>query len=369
MSKTTAFWMAFLLMISASCNNLNKNFFTKKTPKEIYKDVLKKKDPQLLSAWDYAGKYALEHPLIITDSYAEYGLTKAGTADANAFQISLKPGQQIIANYDMDSLTMPAFLEIWKRDANEMVLLASADSINKTAIYFSIDGADYIIKFQPKIEVSANYNLIIQVAAGLEYPIDPKAKSSIGSLWGDPRDGGVRKHEGIDIFAAKGSKIIAAADGVVTNVGETEIGGKVVSLRPKGQDLSIYYAHLDEQLVQYGQAVTKGQVIGTVGNTGNAITTVPHLHLGIYTRNGAVDPLLFVKKLPIVKPIAPKKLQQQLKFSSTALLYPSPAVKNPLTVAKGFIAVTEGYTNAFYRVRLEDGTKGFVKEADYKKAK
>lgn len=65
----------------------------------------------------------------------------------------------------------------------------------------------------------------------------------------------------------------------------------------------------------------------------------------------------------------PKKLQQQLKFSSTALLYPSPEVKNPLTVAKGFIAVTEGYTNAFYRVRLEDGTKGFVKEADYKKAK
>ena len=369
MSKTTTFWMAFLLMISASCNNLNKNFFTKKTPKEIYKDVLKKKDPLLLTAWDLAGKYALEHPLIITDSYAEYGLTKAGTADANAFQISLKPGQQIIANYDMDSLSMPAFLEIWKQDINGMVLLASADSISKTAQYFSLDGADYIVKFQPKIEVIANYNLIIQVAAGLEYPIDQKAKSSIGSLWGDPRDGGLRKHEGIDIFAAKGSKIIAAADGVITNVGETEIGGKVVSLQPKGQYLSIYHAHLDEQLVQYGQTVTKGQVIGTVGNTGNAITTAPHLHLGIYTRNGAVDPLLFVKKIPIVKPMPPKKLQQQLKFSSTALLYPSPNVKNPMTVTKGFIAVTEGYTNGFYRVKLDDGIKGFVKEADYKRAK
>lgn len=360
--------LTFLILITA-CNNFGKDLFAKKSAREVYVETLKKKNPLLLTSWESAGKFAMDNPFQLSDSYAEHGTTNSGVADANAYLINLKPGQQVIASYSTDSLRMPAFLEIWERKEDGRNLLASADSLTKTANYFSVAGGDYLIKFQPKIESKTNFKLNIQLAAGLDFPLELKAKSNIGSLWGDPRDGGTRKHEGIDIFAARGSDILAEADGTIGYLDDTEIGGKVVSLRPKGQNFSIYHAHLDEQLVQTGQQVTKGQIIGKVGNTGNAKTTVPHLHLGIYTNAGAVDPLYFVKKTSLLSTINPRKLNEKLKFSSSAILYPGPFPKNAYSNKGGFIAVTEGFTNGFYRVRLEDGSKGFVQVSELKKAK
>lgn len=365
----------FVLLITSSiclgisCNNFGKDLFAKKSAKEIYQDDLKKKNPAVLTSWDYAGSFALEHPYLIIDSYAEYGATNPGIADANAFLINIKPGQRITASYSIDSFSMPAFLEIWEQDGANKKLLSSADSILKEASYFSEFGGNYIVKFQPKMEVNANFKLFIQILPGLDFPIDPKSKSNIGSLWGDPRDGGVRKHEGIDIFAAKGSNILAEADGTISYIDETEIGGKVVSLRPKGEDFTIYHAHLDEQSVQAGDIVSKGQIIGKVGNTGNAKTTAPHLHLGIYGRSGAVDPFHFVKKTATVVPPTARILLESVKLASSANVYLGPNTKNPKGIKAGFNATSEAFTNGFYRVKLQDGSKGFVKESDFKKAK
>lgn len=101
---------------------------------------------------------------------------------------------------------------------------------------------------------------------------------------------------------------MAIADGVITRVSQNELGGKVIFLRPEKTNYNVYYAHLDSQLVEEGQRVVKGQTIGLVGNTGNAHTTAAHLHFGIYTIGGAIDPLLFVK------PAVPTK-----KSASTSL--------------------------------------------------
>lgn len=131
------------------------------------------------------------------------------------------------------------------------------------------------------------------------FPVAGKS-SIIGSFWGAVRDGGKRKHEGIDIFAKKGTPVVAIAEGVVLDVGNTPRGGKTVWLRSLNDDFAYYYAHLDKQLVQPGQYVKKGDRLGTVGNTGNAKLTPPHLHFGIYTYSGAVNPLPIVKKLPKV---------------------------------------------------------------------
>ena len=130
--------------------------------------------------------------------------------------------------------------------------------------------------------------------------------SKIGSFWGASRDGGVRSHKGIDIFARKGTPVVAIADGVIVDKGNTGLGGKVVWLKTDGQPLRAYYAHLDTWKVKKGQRVKKGQVLGTVGNTGNAKTTPSHLHFGIYTRKGAVNPLPYVKKAEKV-PVPKKK--------------------------------------------------------------
>lgn len=132
------------------------------------------------------------------------------------------------------------------------------------------------------------------VADAMIFPVAGN-KANVGSVWGDERDGGKRKHKGIDIFAKKGTPVLALQDGVITLREETKLGGKVLWLRPKGAWWKAYYAHLDEQLVKEGDEVVKGQIIGTVGNTGNAKTTPAHLHFGIYTLFGAIDPLPYVK--------------------------------------------------------------------------
>jgi hypothetical protein len=151
---------------------------------------------------------------------------------------------------------------------------------------------------QPELLRSGDYTLSITVGPTLQFPI-AGGSGKIGSMWGDERDAGDRRHEGIDLFAPKGTPVIAAADGVVTRVNENRLGGKVVWQRPKGKNLSLYYAHLDEQLVNFGQKVNAGDTIGLVGNTGNARTTPPHLHFGVYTFGGPIDPLPFVN--PVIK--------------------------------------------------------------------
>jgi hypothetical protein len=122
------------------------------------------------------------------------------------------------------------------------------------------------------------------------------SKAKTGSYWGASRDGGKRSHEGIDIFAPRSTPAVAGADGVVTGVKETPIGGKVVWLRVLNRNITLYYAHLSKQLVTQGQLVKKGETVGLVGNTGNAATTPSHLHFGIYTYMGPIDPLPYVNK-------------------------------------------------------------------------
>jgi murein DD-endopeptidase MepM/ murein hydrolase activator NlpD len=149
-------------------------------------------------------------------------------------------------------------------------------------------------------------------APGMVFPVAGK-RSIIGSFWGATREGGKRKHEGIDIFAAKRTPVVAVNDGIVVDVGNTAKGGKTIWLRSFYDDFYYYYAHLDRQLVRIGESVKKGQYIGTVGNTGNAKLTPPHLHFGIYSFTGAIDPLPHIKDLPKI-PLLPKskKAAQQI---------------------------------------------------------
>ncbi|MFW5689285.1 MAG: M23 family metallopeptidase, partial [Spirochaetota bacterium] len=117
----------------------------------------------------------------------------------------------------------------------------------------------------------------------------------------------IRMHEGVDIFGPHGTRLLAASDSVVARVGERDRGGNIVTLYDEARDLLLYYAHLDAQLVTQGQRVRRGDPIGTMGNTGNAITTPPHLHIGIYQgswRND-VDPWNYFVDPPLLEPDPP----------------------------------------------------------------
>lgn len=123
----------------------------------------------------------------------------------------------------------------------------------------------------------------------LPVPVAGVLPSQLRDSWGDPRSGG-RSHEGIDIFAMRGTPVLSATKGVVTAVHERGLGGKSVTIRGPGRQ-SHYYAHLDSYgRHDVGEWVDAGDTVGYVGTTGNAQGGSPHLHYGIFTDGGAVNP-------------------------------------------------------------------------------
>ena len=99
----------------------------------------------------------------------------------------------------------------------------------------------------------------------------------------DELRGGTRKHEALDILAARGTPVISAANGRILKLFESKAGGHMIYAADSTERFILMYAHLDGYqpgLVE-GQRITQGQPIGTVGTTGNAAANVPHLHFAI----------------------------------------------------------------------------------------
>ena len=125
----------------------------------------------------------------------------------------------------------------------------------------------------------------------LAMPLENVAKSGIADTWQAPRGDG-RRHEGQDIFAPRGTPILSATSGYIYKIGENNLGGQTVSVISKGGRV-YYYAHLDSYArnIHVGDRVSTRSVLGYVGTTGNAQGTPPHLHFGIYTWTGPINPL------------------------------------------------------------------------------
>ncbi len=126
--------------------------------------------------------------------------------------------------------------------------------------------------------------------ATIPVPVLGVEAGEVADSYGAPR-GSDRAHEGVDIFAPRGTYIVSATDGIVVRTGENRLGGNIVFVVGPGGE-RYYYAHLDsiDPLLAMGQIVSTSTILGRVGTTGNATGTPPHLHFGIYGQGGSQNP-------------------------------------------------------------------------------
>lgn len=291
--------------------------------------------------------------------------------DAIGYRFDVRRGQRVVVNLDVivtDSTRL--FIDLFRvidDSLSQYHQVASADSSLSLSFEPRRDGA-YILRVQPELLRGGDFSIEINNVPSLEFPVAGKDKRAIQSFFGDPRDGGRREHHGVDIFAKRHTPIIAPVEADVRWVGTRGLGGKVVWLYDRKSGNNLYFAHLENQLVSRYQNVYPGDTIGTVGNTGNARYTPPHLHFGIY-RNGPVDPYHFIvpefktpsKFIPDTTLLG-KRIDLNQSFELKSAMNSWAQIIDTLTVTEEIeiVAVNHKYV----RVETENGKVGFLTKAE-----
>ncbi|MFD1257586.1 peptidoglycan DD-metalloendopeptidase family protein [Mucilaginibacter terrae] len=364
-----------IVLFSCSKNTGPLAIFNKLSPHDAYGQRLKDAGldkTAMGSAWIQKGQASITNALNVSIPYKETGYFSAEKIPSATLRFDVKRGQKLhITLSKRPLLNFAIYMDLLEEiSSTEQKLIASADTTGATLDHEVKQNGKYILRLQPELLRSGEYTLTITSGPSLSFPVSSTGKPNVGSFWGDGRDNGGRKHEGIDIFAPKRTPAIAAADGVVTSVSTNELGGLVVFMRPTDRDYTLYYAHLDQQLAQNGQTVHIGDTLGLVGNTGNARSTPSHLHFGIYTNGGAIDPYPFVNRTVQ----SPKAITASLQLlnatarttSKTNRLYIEPDKDAhirqtlPVSTVLNIIAATEGW----YKATLPDGTQGYINSRD-----
>ena len=146
------------------------------------------------------------------------------------------------------------------------------------------------------------------------WPIDRTKLRSVSSLYGmrrHPRYGTWRKHEGVDLAAPKGTPVYATGNAVVKEARWRNGYGNLIELN-HSFGYKTRYGHLSKMYVKEGDSVTRGQVIGEVGNTG--VSEGSHLHYEVRFRDNTVNPIHYFNK--DMSPEAYIELMNQIEKSS-----------------------------------------------------
>jgi len=361
------------LMACAEVGEVAERLFDNRTPRERYEASLQLAGLErtaIVQDWQAAAQRALHDAAPIQSPHVEAGYLAPGEPAALGFRISARRGQQIHFDVDLAGDTAALlFLDAWQVESDTAVAfrhVTSADSAGRVLEFEPRRDGDYILRVQPELLRGGRFSISIEIGPTLAFPVQNARDHDIGSDFGDPRDGGVRDHHGVDIFAPRGTPAIATSDATVTRVQETPRGGRVVWMTDDHGN-RLYYAHLDQQLVSRGQRVAPGDTIGLIGNTGNARTTPPHLHFGVYRRGeGPVDPYWFVARNTRTLPHLAADTTMlggwaRVARTMTQLrVAPYESAPRLADLPRNSAVRIIGAFSSWFRVRLPDGATGYV---------
>jgi len=323
----------------------------------------------LSRAWIAAAELALTEVPNVSLPFQEEGYFFPDTPEARSYRVSLRRGQELSVSISLtEEGTTRLFVDIYRRRGDRSAVpVLSTDSTHTDILYIASREGDYVVRLQPELLRGGQYNVTLRADGSMSFPVEGHSTNAIQSRFGVGRDGGRRRHHGVDIFSRRKTPVLSATDGVVSRVELTNLGGKVVWVRDADQSQSIYYAHLDSQLVSRGARLKKGDPVGLVGNTGNARTTPPHLHFGVYRRGeGPIDPYYFLYREPQALSELTADVSEIGKWARTTeaeIRLRSAPTRRAGVIDKlpehTTLRVLAG-TGSWYRVLLPNGQSGYI---------
>jgi murein DD-endopeptidase MepM/ murein hydrolase activator NlpD/SH3-like domain-containing protein len=378
MTKRLRLLWSFMPVLGAACDKVAPLFDAGRpaSAHERYADGLERaglEKTALGRDWLAAARSSIQKPLTVALPFRETGYFAASEARAMGYAISLRNGQKLSAVAETGGAPLTIFLDLFRQTgdtANPLDLVASIDTSLTPAgarlVHEVRRTGVYVLRVQPELLRSSAFTLTVSTEPSLAFPVSGRDSKAVKSFFGAERDAGARAHHGIDIFAPRGTPVLAAARGVVRSIAPNNLGGNVVWLSDHDHGQTLYYAHLDRHNVTAGQEVKIGDTLGFVGNTGNARTTPPHLHFGVYRRGeGPLDPFPFVYRSsarPAAITADTSELGRLARARANAPVLTSPDAKGApvTTVAAATPLRIDAATGGWYRVRLPDGTAGYV---------
>lgn len=341
----------------------------KSSPHETYRRMLEQSGlatTALGQDWARASAAALAAAAPVALPFHETGYFAPAEAAAVGYRVELARGRRLSVEVTFESGDGPArlFADLFHVEASaEPKRVASLEPEQSTLTYEAERNGAFILRLQPELLRGGRFTVTQRSLASLPFPVPGATAQSVQSLFGAERDAGRRAHEGVDIFAPRGTAVVAVAAGVA-RPSTNNLGGNVVWLEGGFGSSTYYYAHLDRWASESAVRVAAGDVVGYIGNTGNARTTAPHLHFGIYER-GALDPWPFIQP-DDARPQLPARtdhLGQTVRTTGAQTdVRLSPVTSAPRTVrlTRHSIARVVGATGTWLRVALPDRTFGYV---------
>jgi len=381
LSGTVRTALSILLLSSLAACGIDEvlmDRFRGETPRERYVERLERAglhESRMAVAWQEAGARAFSAAVDVSPPMNEEAWLSPGDPSALGYRLEVQRGQQLRVSVGAEAVDQDVFVELFRlrsadEDDSRPLLVRWTEDRERDLVHDARTTASYLVRIQPELLGGGPVSVSIEVGASLAFPVDGHSTGNVGSFFGDVRDGGARDHHGVDIFAPRGTPVLAATDGVAYRVGVNNLGGNVVWVRDPTGDVRQYYAHLHEQLVTQGQEVSVGDTLGLVGNTGNAITTPPHLHFGIYLRGaGPVDPMPFLRNpggspAPLALPREAFGEVYQLRGSDRRLRSSPATSGTTLATLDPELPVTVvGGSGSWFRIRTPAGVEGYVPES------
>ncbi len=373
-------WACLAVLSLSACDQVDQiqNGLRDLTPHEAYMESLravKLAETALGMQWASAAAQSLSDAPTVALPFEEEGFLFAETPEARSYRVELRRGQRLSIDASLDGGDpFRVFIDVYRMPEDSSLSplpVLSSELQSEQLEYVSTRQAEYVIRLQPELLRGGRYRVALAIEASLAFPVSQRDTRAVLSFFGDTRDGGIRNHRGVDIFAPRGTPVLSATAGEVYRVETTRIGGKVVWVRDSDEPQRIYYAHLDSQVVRAGMEFERGTLLGFVGNTGNARTTPPHLHFSVYRRGGradrgAVDPFYYLFEPPQTWPDASAPLEHLGSWTRT--VGPDIRLRGGPSSRAEVVAELEESTplrvlaasGSWYRVRLPNGRDGFV---------